>query len=80
MDQDSERTSTHRQDMDNQTESAAAWPDAPSDSAFLANSMMSMPSNASDIELYQLFAGEMFDPSTFETITQGILKGDASTF
>ena len=61
--------------MDDQNESAADWPDAPSDSAFL-----SMPSNASDIELYQLFAGEMFDPSTFENITQGILGGDASMF
>jgi hypothetical protein len=73
-------TNTHRQDINDQTGSVAAWSDAPSDSASMTNPMMAMPLDASDTELYQLFAGEMFDPSTFENITQGILNGDAPIF
>lgn len=58
----------------------AAWPNISADPATMSNSFLTMPPDANDIEVYQLFAREMFDPSTFEINPYGAVSGDGMMF
>ncbi|KAI4718771.1 hypothetical protein E4T48_05016 [Aureobasidium sp. EXF-10727] len=52
--------------------STAARSDAPSNPASVTDPFVTMPLDADDIEVYQLFASEMFDPSIFENNAYGV--------
>jgi hypothetical protein len=52
-----------------------AWPDA-SQNPEVVDPFAIIPVGASDIEVYQLFASEMFDPSIFENNTYGAANWD----
>lgn len=72
-------TSTYEGSANEQATTAAAWPDVAS-TASVMNPFMAMPPDADQIDLYQLFAGEMSDPSTFENITFDSLNGGGTLF
>ncbi|KAI1676012.1 C6 transcription factor [Pyrenophora tritici-repentis] len=58
----------------------AAWPNISADPTSMSNSFLTVPPDANDIEVYQLFAREMFDPSTFEINPYGAVNGDDMMF
>jgi len=73
-------TSTYGGSANEQATTAAEWPDVASNGASSTNPFMAMPPDANQIDLYQLFAGEMSDPMTFENITFDSLNGDGMLF
>lgn len=55
-----------------------AWQDAASDPNPVTDPFVTMPLDANDIEVYQLFASEMFDPSIFENNAYGTTAWDGA--
>lgn len=72
-------TSTYEESSNEQATTAAAWSDVMS-TASVMDPFIAMPPDANQIDSYQLFAGEMSDPSTFENITLDYLNGDGMLF
>ena len=54
------------------------WPEA-SQNHEVADPFATIPLDASDLEVYQLFASEMFDPSIFENNTYAAVNWDDCT-
>jgi hypothetical protein len=63
------------EDNAGENSSMPAWPDA-SQNPEVVDPFEIIPIDASDIEVYQLFASEMFDPSIFENNTYGAATWD----